>query len=68
MVVLTPAGFRTPGLTANFWALADKYGFTQFISVPTVFADLLATYTGGGTTIRHFIAGASKLPASLCKS
>ncbi|WP_037474975.1 AMP-binding protein [Sphingobium sp. ba1] len=68
MVVLTPAGFRTPGLTENFWALADRFGFTQFISVPTVFADLLATYSGGGTTIRYFIAGASKLPASLCKS
>ncbi|KEQ52409.1 AMP-binding protein [Sphingobium chlorophenolicum] len=68
MVILTPAAFRTPGLAENFWALADKYAFTQFISVPTVFADLLATYRGGGTTIRHFIAGASKLPASLCKS
>lgn len=68
MVVLTPAGFRTPGMAENFWALADKYAFTQFISVPTVFADLLTTYPGGGTTIRYFIAGASKLPVSLCKA
>lgn len=68
LVILTPAGFRTPEMTANFWALADKYGFTQFISVPTVFSDLLATYAGEQTRIRLFIAGASKLPASLCRS
>lgn len=68
LVVLTPAGFRTPDLAANFWALANKYGFTQLISVPTVFSDLLASHAGGQTSIRHFIAGASKLPANLCRS
>ncbi|MYL99733.1 AMP-binding protein [Novosphingobium sp. FGD1] len=68
LAILTPAGFRTPELTANFWGLAQRFGFTQFISVPTVFSDLLATYSGGGTTIRHFTAGASKLPASLCRN
>ncbi|WP_176598996.1 MULTISPECIES: AMP-binding protein [Sphingobium] len=68
LVILTPAGFRTADLAVNFWALAEKYGLTQFISVPTVFSDLLATYTGGETSIRYFIAGASKLPSSLCRA
>ncbi|PZU12145.1 MAG: hypothetical protein DI606_10330 [Sphingobium sp.] len=68
LVILTPAGFRTAELTTNFWVLAEKYGFTQFISVPTVFSDLLATYTGEQTSIRYFIAGASKLPSNLCRT
>ncbi|UZW53912.1 AMP-binding protein [Sphingobium sp. JS3065] len=68
LVILTPAGFRTPDLAVNFWALANKYGFTQLISVPTVFSDLLTTHAGEQTSIRHFIAGASKLPANLCRS
>lgn len=66
LVILGPAGFRTPGLNHNFWKLADKYGFTELTAVPTIFSDLIRTHNGERTTIRHFIAGASKLPAALC--
>lgn len=66
VVILTPSGFRSPDLLANFWDLAERYGFTQLIGVPTIFSDLLKTYPGRGTPIRRFIAGAGKLPASLC--
>jgi fatty-acyl-CoA synthase len=66
LVQLTPAGFRTPGMLEHFWALARQHGFTQLITVPTTFSDLLRSYDGAPVPIRLFVAGASKLPETLC--
>lgn len=66
LVQLTPAGYRDAGVVARFWDLADRHGFTQIIAVPTIFADLLRSYDGRKVGITSFVAGASKLPESLC--
>ncbi len=65
-VLLTPAGYRSPDVVANFWQIAKRWRFSQMTAVPTVYSDLLRTYSGEGTTIGMFVAGASKLPGSLC--
>lgn len=65
LVLLTDAGYRSPAVVANFWKLARDYGFTQIITVPTAFGDLLRTYDGEGHAIGFATAGASKLPPSL---
>ncbi|MEI4508683.1 AMP-binding protein [Sphingopyxis sp. CCNWLW253] len=65
LVLLTQAGYRSPAVVANFWKWAREYGFTQIITVPTAFGDLLRAYDGGGHVVRFATAGASKLPPSL---
>lgn len=65
LVQLSPAGFRATRLMERFWEEARAQGIDQIIAVPTVFSDMLERWRGGRNPIRYFIAGASKLPASL---
>lgn len=65
LFLLTPLGYRSPDIVREFWRLARAHGFTQIITVPTAFADLLRSYDGEGHPIRLATAGASKLPPSL---
>ena len=65
LVLLTPVGYRSPEVVRDFWAHARAHGFTQIITVPTAFSDLLRAYDGEPHGIRFATAGASKLPASL---
>ncbi len=68
LVQLTPAGFRGEHVLPHFWDMARQFGFTMMIAVPTVFADAIARYDGKGTSIRLFIASASKLPETVFKA
>lgn len=36
IVLMTPAGFRSPGAMMNFWKLIERFGVKQFSTVPTV--------------------------------
>lgn len=36
IVLMTPAGFRSPGAMMNFWSLIDRFQVKQFSTVPTV--------------------------------
>lgn len=67
LVLLTAAGYRSPTIVANFWKLAVEHRFTQIITVPTTFRDLLGRYDGERHGIRLATAGASKLPANLVR-
>lgn len=67
LVLLTASGYRSPTVVANFWKLAVAHGFTQIITVPTTYRDLLGRYDGEAHGIRFATAGASKLPASLVR-
>lgn len=64
VVMLTPGGFRTPGLLDQFWAIARRFGATTFSSVPTVLSSLLDKPwpEGGVPTLRHVLCGAAPLP------
>ena len=64
VVMLTPAGYRTPGLLDQFWAIARRFGATTFSSVPTVLSSLLDKPwpDGGVPTLRHVLCGAAPLP------
>jgi fatty-acyl-CoA synthase len=62
--MLTPAGYRAPGLLDQFWAIARRFGATTFSSVPTVLSSLLDKPwpEGGVPTLRHVLCGAAPLP------
>jgi fatty-acyl-CoA synthase len=64
VVMLTPAGYRTPGLLDHFWAIARRFGATTFSAVPTVLSSLLDKPwpEGGVPTLRHVLCGAAPLP------
>lgn len=36
IILMTPAGFRSPGAMKNFWQLIDRFKVQQFSAVPTV--------------------------------
>lgn len=42
-ILLSPAGFRTPGIVDNLWHLINKYQATYFSAVPTIVSALLKT-------------------------
>lgn len=65
LVQLSPAGFRASRLMERFWEIARTHAISQLIAVPTIFSDIIERWPGGDNPIRHFIAGASKLPAAL---
>lgn len=41
IILATPAGYRTPALLNNFWALVEKYQVSFFSCVPTILSALL---------------------------
>jgi fatty-acyl-CoA synthase len=64
VVMLTPAGYRAPGLLDHFWPLARRFGATTFSAVPTVLAALLDKPwpEDGVPTLRNVLCGAAPLP------
>jgi fatty-acyl-CoA synthase len=64
VVLLTPGGYRTPGVIDRFWDIANHFGATGFSAVPTLFAALAARPLPpeGIATLRHAICGAAPLP------
>lgn len=64
VVMLTPGGYRTPGVIEHFWEFARRFGATGFSAVPTILAALAAKPlpAGGVPTLRHVLCGAAPLP------
>jgi len=64
VVMLTPAGYRAPGLLNEFWKIARRFGATTFSAVPTVLASLLDKPwpEGGVPTLHQVLCGAAPLP------
>jgi fatty-acyl-CoA synthase len=64
VVLLTPGGYRTPGVIDRFWDIANHFKATGFSAVPTVFAALAARPLPptGIPSLRHAISGAAPLP------
>ncbi len=70
IVMLTPGGYRTPGLLEHFWRIAARFGATTFSAVPTVLGALAAQPLpeAGVPTLRHVLCGAAPLPAQIAQS
>ena len=64
IVMLTPGGFRTPGVIDHLWTLVKRFDATGFSAVPTILAALTHRPfpAGGLPTLRHVICGAAVLP------
>jgi fatty-acyl-CoA synthase len=64
VVMLTPGGYRTPGVIDHLWTLVRRFGATAFSAVPTILAALINRPfpADGLPTLRHVICGAAVLP------
>ena len=69
VVLLTPLGYRSPKVIANFWKLVEKYRATTFSGVPTLFAKLLGVPTGGAdlSSLKYAVCGAAPMPRELIR-
>ncbi len=69
VVLATPAGFRTPGLIANFWKIVEKYRVTFFSGVPTIYGGLLQVpiATSDVSSLRMAICGAAPMPREVIR-
>lgn len=64
VVILSPLGFRNPGIVNNFWAIVQRTRATLVGGVPTALAAVLATDAGAAdlSTVRFSISGAALTP------
>ena len=69
-VVAGPAGFRTPGVRANFLKILAKHGITYFSAVPSIFAALLEEGADGDNldAVRFAISAAAPLPVEVMRA
>lgn len=67
VVLLGSQGFRDPGILANFWKLAERFGGTYVSAVPTVYQGLIndAGAQERRAGMRFAIVGAAPLPAQV---
>jgi len=70
VVLLTPQGYRGPGVMQNFWQLVQRFRATSFSGVPTIFAGLAALPRDGAdiSSLRHAFCGAAPLPAGVARA
>lgn len=70
VVLGSPAGYRGPGILANFWRLVAHYRVSLFSGVPTIFSRLLELPVDGHDlgSLRYAICGAAPLPAELIRA
>ena len=70
LLMLTPGGFRTPALVANFWNAARRHRITSVVAVPTTCAALCADVnaTSAGHSIRTFSTGGGAMPRELARA
>jgi len=69
VVLLTPQGYRGPGVLANFWKLVQRFRATTFSGVPTIFATLAGVPVAGAdiSSLRQAFCGAAPLPPEVAR-
>lgn len=67
IVLLSPAGYRTPNIIGNFWMYVEKYQATIFSCVPTILSALLESPMKGAdiSSLEFVICGAAPLSQQL---
>jgi fatty-acyl-CoA synthase len=69
VVLLTPQGYRGPGVLANFWQLVERFRATSFSGVPTIFATLANLPRNGAdiSSLRQAFCGAAPLAPEVAR-
>jgi fatty-acyl-CoA synthase len=69
-VLLSPAGFRTPGVIGNLWQLIARYRATRVGIVPTIASALLEVPKAGCdiSTVRRYGCGAAPLSPEVARA
>jgi fatty-acyl-CoA synthase len=69
-VLLSPAGFRTPGVVGNLWQLIARYGATRVGIVPTIASALLEVPKAGCdiSSVRRYGCGAAPLSTEVARA
>jgi fatty-acyl-CoA synthase len=67
VVMLSPSGYREPGIMKNFYRIVEKYRPVFFSCVPTVLSVLLDIPVGGAdiSSLRYVVCGAAPLSVEL---
>jgi fatty-acyl-CoA synthase len=70
VVLLSPQGYRDPGIIKNFYRIIEKFKGTFFSSVPTILSVLLDVPKGDAdiSSLRYAICGAAPLSVELFKN
>jgi fatty-acyl-CoA synthase len=67
LVVVSPAGWRSPAAQRNVWKLAERYRAANLFGVPTVLAAALATPVDGAdvSSVQRVAGGGSAIPVAV---
>ncbi len=70
IVLLTPTGYRDPGVIQNFFKIAERYGVDSFMTVPTVLSMLLDVPVEGLdlSRLRYAMCGAAPLSVQVFRA
>ena len=70
LVVLSPAGWRSPAALKNLWPLVARYKPEMFSSVPTILAASLAVPVGDHdiSSLRYSAGGGSAIPLAVAQA
>ena len=69
LVILSPAGWRSPAAIRNLWKLVERYRPETFSSVPTILAASLALPVGEAdvSSLRYSAGGGSAIPVAVAQ-
>jgi fatty-acyl-CoA synthase len=70
IVLLSPTGYRDPGVIQNFFKIAERYGVDSFMAVPTVLSMLLDVPVEGIdlSRLRYAMCGAAPLSVQVFRA
>ena len=70
IVLLTPTGYRDPGVIQNFFKIAERYAVDSFMTVPTVLSMLLEVPVEGLdlSRLRYAMCGAAPLSVQVFRA
>jgi len=70
IVLLTPSGYRDPGVIQNFFKIAERYAVDSFMTVPTVLSMLLDIPVEGIdlSRLRYAMCGAAPLSVQVLRT
>ncbi|MBI5115019.1 acyl-CoA synthetase [Candidatus Poribacteria bacterium] len=70
VVMLSPTGYRDPGIIKNFFKIAEKYRVNSFMAVPTVLSMLLDVPTDGIdlSSLQYAMCGAAPLSVQVFRA
>jgi fatty-acyl-CoA synthase len=67
IVILSPAGFRTPAMVRRYWQLVERYRAVRIGGVPTILGALCDVPLDGAdlSSVRNGVCGAASTPAAV---